>query len=143
MLLSFRAPKRKFWFKFSIREPQQRLGGIFFIKNEARSAQSWFYNYYDRRTFNGVGPPALIAKFPAPVTAFGNSSAAGFPPGSGTADIANAGGRFTSSQSTVQGVVLYRSASLRSTASVDIYNANGGPGLSTSEVFDPLDLYPG
>jgi hypothetical protein len=122
--------------------PASPCTSVFFIKNEARSAESWFYNYYDRRTFNGVGPPAPIAKFPAPVTTFGNSSASGFPPGSSTADIANAGGRFTSSQSTVRGVVVYRSASLRSTASVDIYNANGGPGLSTSEVFDPWIFTP-
>jgi hypothetical protein len=122
--------------------PATPCRSVFFIKNEARSAQSWFYNYYDRRTFDGVGPPAPIAKFPAPVTASGNSSAAGFPNGIGTADIANAGGSFTSSQTTVRGVVVYRSASLRSTASVVINNANGGPGLSTSEVFDPWIFTP-
>ena len=91
--------------------PEIPCTSVFFIKNGARSAQSWFYKYYDRRTFNGVGPPAPIAKFPAPVTVSGNSSASGFPPGSSTGDIANARGSFTSSQSTVRGVVLERSAS--------------------------------
>ncbi len=122
--------------------PEIPCTSVFFIKNGARSAQSWFYKYYDRRTFNGVGPPAPIAKFPAPVTVSGNSSASGFPPGSSTGDIANARGSFTSSQSTVRGVVVHRSASLRSTASVDVYDANGGPGLSTSEVFDPWIFTP-
>ncbi|MGH8672143.1 MAG: hypothetical protein ACREUA_08955 [Burkholderiales bacterium] len=37
---------------------------VFFIKNEARSAESFFFNFYDRRVFRGIGPAAAIAKFP-------------------------------------------------------------------------------
>src|SRR5262245_25074077 len=53
--------------------PATPCRSVFFIKDEARSAQSIFFNYYNRRTFSGKGPPAPIAKFPAPVTEFGET----------------------------------------------------------------------
>jgi hypothetical protein len=110
--------------------PPKSCQSVFFIKDEARSAQSVFFNYYNRRVFFGAGPPAPIAKFPAPVDESATSDSAAV--GSSTRAFSG----FKSSEG-----FPFKSAKLTAHASVNISKVNAS-GLATAETFDPWFFTP-
>src|ERR1700722_10942179 len=100
---------------------------------------SIFYTLYDLKNYNGFEGNTPAAKFPAPVTADDRVQAKG-PLVQGSSVFTNAEGLFSSSQTSVGGVVLFRSAKLTSQAQVD--TSNGQTGIATAETYDPWFFTP-
>jgi hypothetical protein len=110
----------------------------FFVKSARQP--SIFYTYYDFKRYRGFEGATGAAKFPAP--AMGNASLAVLDGPVGDDTLAVANGSFSSSQSGIGGVVLFRSASLQSDATVTRRGANSPQGIATSRTYDPWFFFP-
>jgi hypothetical protein len=103
----------------------------------SKNQPSIFYTYYDLKNYQGFEGNTPAAKFPAPIKADAAIQAGA---ASGHTGFTAASGEFVSSETSVAGVVLFRSAKLTSNAEVP--TETGQTGVATAQTFDPWIFTP-